>query len=151
MIDLQTVNAMAPWPRRLVNFPIIIIAITQQIVWAATIAVDQSALNTTGVHILTLMWPWWGVCAALLGAALCAVLAFFVPRRIETLILLLPQQLLLYLSGGGAAWAIWNAEFADGVQRTHGFLIVDQVALCLIAIFHTWAIILIALYSRDHK
>jgi len=142
---------MAPWPRRLINFPIILLAITQQLVWGVTVAVDQSALHTTGVSILSKVMPWWLVSFALIGAAMLACFAFHVPRRIETLLLLLPQQGMLILSAGGALIAIKNGEFADGVIRSVAFLMVDQVSLMLVAFFHTWAIVLIMLYSQDRE
>ncbi len=144
---------MAPWPRRLANYPIIIIAVVQQYIWAAMIAIDAEALHTTGVQILANALPpkmqQAVVVAALTFTATAAALGFWARQRIGTLLSLLPQQLMLYVSAGGAAQAIYHARFADGVERTQAFLVVDQIPLVLVAIFHTWAIILIMLYSED--
>jgi hypothetical protein len=146
---MQELKVMAPWPRRVIHFPIILIATVCQYVWAGCVAVDPAALMTTGTHVLHITLGQWGTVAALLISATMSLFAFVMPRRWQTLAMLLPQQGLLYLSAGAAAWAIYNAQFADGVVRSHAFLLVDQIMLILAAFFHTWAMMLILRYGED--
>ncbi len=40
-------------------------------------------------------------------------------------------------------------QFADGIQRSHWFLIVDQIPIILIALGHTTALLVIA-GNRGH-
>lgn len=147
----ELIDGMIPWPRKLVNFPIILIAIVQQFIWAAVIAFDPSSVHTTGVSILSLIFPRSALVFILMASATIAIMGFYVPNKVYNCILLVPQQALLFVSAGGALEAILRGQFADGVVRSHGFLIVDQIVGLLVAFFHCWAIFLILHYGKNGK
>ena len=44
---------MTPWPRRLINFPIILIAIVQEYLWAISLIWDRNSINVTAINILS--------------------------------------------------------------------------------------------------
>jgi hypothetical protein len=154
---------MAPWPRRLINFPIIMIVIVQQYIWAVTLLFDPTAHLATAVNVLfttheiiwTLAWPIEippdipTVSIVLAAASTLAGASFLMRKTRSTVLMLLPQQFLLYVSAGGAFRAITEGHFADGVARSFGFLLVDQCLVFLVAFFHTWAIMLIMRYGAD--
>ena len=143
---------MTAWPRRLINFPIILFAITQQLIVGLSLLADRESHFATSVHILHMtsqMMPHLALPLILMTGAAMAVSGFFARRKVNTLLLLIPQQLLLWLSAGGAFQAIWLGHFADGVQRSHAFILVDQCPTILIAIFHSWAMLLILRHGAD--
>ncbi len=142
-------NIMAPWPRKLINFPIILIAIVQQYIWAAAILWDDSAIGVTAVNILAKFLPPLVIVGALLSVASLAASGFFMKRRMLNLLSLVPQQFILFLSAGGALEAMLLGRFADGVERAQAFLVADQCSALLIAFFHTWALFLILKYAED--
>lgn len=138
-----------PWPRRLVNFPIILIAITQELVWAAALIWEKGSVAVTAINILSEFLPVPILAYILIITPILAAAGFSMKRRINTVLALVPQQFLLYLSAGGALEAMWYGRFADGVERTQAFLIADQCPAFLIAFFHTWAMVLILRYGED--
>lgn len=140
-----------PWPRRLLNFPIILFAIMQQSFVGLSILFDGSARNATSVHVLDMLLPRGGEPFLLFLAAGLAALGFWCRKRVDNVLMLMPQQLLLYMSAGGAAEAILTGHFADGVIRSRAFLLADQCPMVLIAIFHTWAMMLILRHGEERK
>ncbi len=141
---------MTPWPRRLSNYPIILIAIVQQYIAAIALLWQHDSHFATSMHILYLLVPDVPVLAAMLFvSATLAIVAFQMTFKICTLLMLLPQQLTLFLSAGAAAHSIWLGQFADGVQRSNAFLLTDQCPVVLLAFFHTWAMVLILMYAKD--
>jgi hypothetical protein len=142
---------MAPWPRKLANFPIILIAVAYHYIEAACLWLDHAASNATGVRVLALIFhapslPW-----VIAAAATCAWGGFRARRKVVTLLLLSPQQLLLFLGAGGAVEAIWTSQFADGVARSQAFILVDQCPTILMTVFHYWAMVLIFKYAEDER
>jgi len=133
----------------LLNFPIIIFAICVQIAISFSLVIDPLSHFATDVHTLYLIFPPPFVPLIMFGAAVWAVVAFIMPRKLQTILCLVPQQLLLYLSAGGAFEAIWVGHYADGVQRGHAHLFADQCPIIFLALFHTWAMTLIMIYGED--
>ncbi len=142
-------HAMVPWPRTLINFPIILIAITQEYIWAAAVMWDPLAVHVTAVAILAQFMPPRIIVAVLIFVSTLAACSFMMKRRMNNLLGLVPQQFMLYLSAGGSAQAIWFGQFADGVERSQAFLLADQCSSILVAFFHTWAMFLLIKYSED--
>ncbi len=140
---------MTPWPRKIVNFPIILLAVMVQFAMSVALFVDPSAHFATQVHILYLIVPPSVLPFVLLGASIMAVVAFSLPKKIHTLLFLTPQQLLLWMSAGGSFQAMWLGHYADGVERSHAHLFADQSPIVLIAVFHSWAIMLLLMYGED--
>ena len=142
---------MTPWPRRLINFPIILIAIVQEYLWAISLIWDSNSINVTAINILSNFMSVAVLSTVLIAVPTLAAVGFTFHKRINTLLALVPQQFMLYLSAGGAIESIYLGKFADGVERTQAFLLADQCSAFLIAFFHTWAMVLILKYGEDYK
>lgn len=143
---------MKSWPIRIINFPIIMIAISQQLITGLALLMDNNSHMVTAVHAMhevsmaPSLLPY-----GIIAAALLAINGFFRHKKIYTILCMLPQQLLLYIAAGGSFRAIWLGEFADGITRSHYFILIDQAPSILIAIFHTWGMVLIMLYGESEK
>lgn len=141
---------MAVWPRRLLNFPIILLAIIQQYIGAFSILVNADAYDATNLQILHHIVP---VHVALLLIMVVvptiAAVGFMAEKKVTTLLCLVPQQLLLYLSAGSGIRAIVLGQYADGTMRSHAFIAADQGLTVFLAVFHTWAMMLILRYGGD--
>jgi hypothetical protein len=140
---------MAPWPRKLMNFPIIIIAIIIQYTWSICILLDKTAVNTTSVNILSWFFTRNVLFMILFTCATSSAAAFVFKKKIWTCIALMPQQAMLALSSLGSLIAILNEQFADGVERSRGFLLVDQCPILFLFVAHGWAVMLIYLYGEE--
>jgi hypothetical protein len=130
------------------NYLIVIYAIMLHFMWAATLIFNHAAGNATSVHTLLIFMdiPW--AILTYFSVALLAIVGLFYEKGLMKPLCLLPQQFIMLLSAGGSIWAMWLGQFADGIQRSHEFLIADQSPSVIAAILHTFAIILIA---REHK
>lgn len=137
------------WPRKFINFPIIMIATAQQYIVALSLIWDINTHFATSVHVLALIFPVIALPGVLILTATCAIAAFSMKKKINTLLMLVPQQFLLYLSAGGAMEAFIEGHFADGIVRSRAFLVSDQGPVMLLAFFHTWAMMLILKYGAD--
>lgn len=123
---------------------IIIYAIALHFTWASLLLFDTAAGYATAVHTLLVFVPDAIAVAIYLTVAVLAIFGLFYQRGIVKPLCLLPQQFVMMISAGGAIWAMWLGQFADGVQRSHAFLIADQFPAVIAAILHTYAIIAIA-------
>lgn len=125
----------------------VIYAVALHLAWATILQFEPQAVHATAVNALYRYIESVPVLSLVIAAA--ASLAFFaiLSYRPWTLVLLLPQQVLLMMSAAGAIEAMWTAQFADGILRPRGFIAADQLYSVLAAIGHTWAIIRHALRS----
>lgn len=115
-------------------------AVALHLAWAVILLFDGSATNATALHALHRYIAMPGLSPVIAGAALVAAYAMW-SNSPWTLVLLLPQQILLMMSAAGAVEAIWLSQFADGVIRARAFIAADQLYSVLAAIGHTLAII----------
>lgn len=115
-------------------------AVALHLSWAIILLIDGSATNATAVHALHRYIALPLLPPVIAGAALFAVWGM-ISNSPWTLVLLLPQQILLMMSAAGAVEAIWLSQFADGVIRARAFIAADQLYSVLAAIGHTLAII----------
>ncbi len=127
-------------------YPIsVMIAIAMHFIWTAGLLIEPSAIHATGLHTMLIISQNSAAAAAIFGAsAVLACAGLAIRRRWLRVTLLLPQQAALWVSVVGAMNAMALGMFADGVFRTHWFLIVDQIPVVLIALGHTAALLLIA-------
>lgn len=58
-----------------------------------------------------------------------------------SIIIGLPQQLLLMISAGSSLWAVLLSQYADGAPRHWAFIFADQLPAILAALCHTGALI----------
>lgn len=143
------------WPRHWFNYPIILSGIFVQLVAAIALAFDSEVMTTTVIHALNAYMPRdhgitrWAVVSLLLAVSSLAFAGFYFKRNIYTIFSLLPQQFVMFLCAGGAMKSMVSGVFADGTVRTSAFLMADQVPLLSIAIFHTWAVVLLARHGAD--
>lgn len=120
---------------------VIAYAICLHALWAALLVADQSVKKITAIASLTQYVTYPRGAVIFLTVAVLACVGLFVQRRMVRLLLLLPQQAILFLSAGGAMEAIWVAHFPDGYAASRSFIAADQFPAILIAIAHTWAIL----------
>lgn len=119
----------------------VLLAITVHLVWATILLLDESAVNATAVNALYRYIAPPALLALAIAAAALFALTAMLARSQWTLLLLLPQQVLLMMSAAGAIEATWAAQFADGVIRSRAFIAADQLYSVLAAVWHTVAIV----------
>lgn len=119
----------------------VLFAITLHLTWAATLLIDSSATSATAVNALFRFITLPLLLVAIIATAALLALIAMVTRSQWTLLLLLPQQVLLMMSAAGAIEAVWTAQFADGVIRPRAFIAADQLYSVLAAVWHTVAIV----------
>lgn len=130
-----------PFAARSVSI-MVLSAVGLHLCWAIIILFDESAVNATAVNALfRYIDPPRLLAGSVAAAAFLALYAMLAPGT-WTLLLLLPQQVLLMMSAAGAVEAIWASQFADGAIRPHGFIAADQIYSIIVAIGHTAAIIM---------
>lgn len=103
---------------------------------------DPTALGATALASLVSI-PLFGEAAGFACgvAGILALVGLWLTRPVFKLIALVPQQLLLLISAGGAVAAISAGMYADGTIRSRAFIAVDQVPAILTALCHTMAIV----------
>jgi hypothetical protein len=124
---------------------IIWFAVLLHLIQGSALIYDPSAGNTTSTHALVQYvssnYFAGGIMVVVATMAAIELIWFQKSYKLNYLILLLPQQLILFLATGGAIKAMWLSQFADGVVRDRAFIIADQSSIVLAAVFHTAAII----------
>ena len=84
---------------------------------------------------------WLGVFYVLASVFSVVGLLVFGSGSLQRLLTLLPQQLFLTLAAAGAAVAIIDSQFADGVVRSRYFIAADQSPIIIAALLHSVAVI----------
>ena len=132
------------------RYPIIIcVTIVMHFVWSISVGIDPGAVHATALHTVMTVAGNPAVAALIFGSvAMVAALGLTMRDRYVRVFFILPQQIVLWFSIVGAGHAMWLGQFADGVQRSNWFLIVDQIPVVLIALGHTAALLLIAENGR---
>ena len=125
-----------------IKYPIIILyCIFLHILWGVLLVVDYTSGNITTLYDLTHLFGH-ALPYILIGvASLAAYPLFFSMGLVWSIIMIIPQQLILMISAMTAINAMICGCFADGVIRSHLFLVSDQGTFVLAAIFHTLALI----------
>lgn len=119
-------------------------AILLHILWAIDMFIDpvQSGLATAPYAVKSAF----GSIAPtiLFMGCMLAFLGMIIHHRMWSVILMLPQQTLLFVSAVGAVKAIVLGHFADGVQRSRMFIATDQEPAIILAVLYTIAIFQVA-------
>lgn len=116
--------------------------------WAAILLFDSDATHATALNaVFRYIYPE-ALLITVLSTAASAALCGLILRSPWSLLLLLPQQVILMMSAAGAIEAMWNMQFADGVIRPMAFIAADQIYSVLAAIGHTAALIRHAISAR---
>ncbi len=119
-------------------------AILLHMLWAVDMFLDpdQSGMATAPYAIKMAFGPFSPI-LLFLGCML-AFLGMTIPHRRSSVLLMLTQQTLLFISAVGAVKAIILGHFADGVERSRMFIATDQEPAIILAILYTIAIFQIA-------
>ena len=112
--------------------------------WGLMTLIDPQAQDATAPHILSalLQENHLAISGWLFFVATSALIALMNLRnRYKAWMLLMPQQFTLMLSMSSAILAVWLGQYGDGVVRSHGFILVDQLPIILAAACHTISIL----------
>lgn len=128
------------------------ITIVLHFVWAAGLYFDPLSALATPTHLMlmvvhTFIAPEHTVhvtSAIFVTVATLAAFGLFQTDRRMEILLILPQHFALWVSSVGAIYGMYLGQYADGVQRTHWFLIVDQIPIVLLAVGHLVALLFVA-------
>jgi hypothetical protein len=82
-----------------------------------------------------------GIIYILIALSSLIGLAVFERYSFPRLLSLIPQQVFLTLAAMGAAVAIMDSAFADGVVRSRYFIGADQSPIIIAAVLHSWIMI----------
>lgn len=125
------------------------ITVALHLVWATGLFFNPSSIHATALHAMFTLTgdPFLG--AIIFGTvALLAVLGLMAHEVRDQVLLILPQHTVLWVSAVGAGWAMYSGQYADGTERDHWFIVVDQVPIILLALGHTVALVFIS--RRNH-
>jgi hypothetical protein len=128
------------------RYPVIVgVAIMLHLIWASGLWMQPAAIHATALYPILLVTHSSSVASLIFAiVAVLALTGLLITGRWKRCLFLLPQQAALWLSVTGSVHAMSLGQFADGVQRAHWFLIVDQIPVVLIAMGHTFALMLIS-------
>lgn len=130
---------------------IVAVATIMHLVWAVGLMADPLAHTATPIHTLieflslVLTSDDVDIYAAVVfvSVAFLAICGLIKSNPLIRGGLILPQHLVLWVSAGGAVYAMWTGQYADGVIRSHWFIIVDQIPILLITLGHSAALLFI--------
>jgi len=131
------------------------------ILWGVLLCLDQKTGNATPIAILFVLLGQ----SKILVIGLLWLVAFlaggFVNFRIRKAtnikilsFLLIPQQLVLWLSAGAGLYASYLKHYADGTPCDWGHILADQLPISLLAMLYTVTLIhtrTIPFYLSAHK
>jgi hypothetical protein len=128
-------------------------AVALHVVWIALLIINGAAKHATALHGIVQLFPGRpGLVLVLITVVACATMGIFRNHIDMTKILLLvPQQLMLGVSAASGLRAMYLSHFADGVTRSHEFIIADQVPAILALLAHSATIILLAVLKANHR
>jgi len=122
-------------------------AILLHTLWAIDMYLDPSSGLATAPYAIKILF---GVNTPhlLFIGCVCAFTGMAAPNRIVSVLLIIPQYTLLFISAVGALKAIDLGHFADGVARSRMFIATDQEPAIIIIVLYTIAVIQIARSKR---
>lgn len=116
--------------------------------WATLLSLDIAAVSSTTLWSLyRSFYPPRVLVMVLIGSAVIAIWGLWLHKPFWIVMSLLPQQILLCISAGGAVEAILESQYADGVPRPRAFIAADQIYAIGLAFGHLVAIVQ-ATYSQ---
>lgn len=127
-------------------------AVSLHVIWAILLCFSASTVGGTAINGPARLFPnRYGLAIIFVVVAFCATLGIF-HRRIDMtkILLLVPQQLMLGVSAASSMRAMWLSHYADGVPRTHEFIIADQIPAVLALLAHSATIFLLAHLKAQH-
>lgn len=120
---------------------IITFACALHLVQALALYIDPDVVGVTSIFTIGRQLGASLAAATFLLVASLALWSQFLPNSRRKALLLIPQQLVLFISAAGAVNYIYVAHFADGVARSQAFIAADQSVTVLLAMGHFWAMV----------
>ena len=143
---------MLPWYQRLVDtllsvcpFPLLWVGCLVHLWQGCAVLLEPTARQITPLALLA-HWPAWVYGPAILGTVVCAAVALL-RRRVSPelrLLLLAPQQGLMFLGSLGGMVALWHGYYGDHAVYPRGFIGPDQAMSILVGFAHLYAVLLFA-------
>ena len=124
------------------SYAIVMQAALLHLIQALILLGSRSADGSIGLHSLLVLIPDPGCLAAALIASSTAALVVLTRRDLApwlTIILLTPQQVLLFTTAIAAWLAVWHGSYADGVVRSSLFITADQLPRGMFSLVHLTA------------
>jgi hypothetical protein len=113
------------------------------VTWAVALLLSPEAGNSTPLSPLVVAKTGteWVTSIVLAMASMMSIASWWAKSHIVRVVLLLPQQAIAYFSAGASTGAVLMGHYADGVSRSPGFILTDQVGTILIAFIYTLVVI----------
>lgn len=127
------------------------IAALLHLIQALILLGSRTADGNIGLHSLLAVIPDRRGLAAALIASSSAAFVVLSRRYLATwltVILLTPQQALLFTTGIAARLAVWHSSYADGVVRSSLFITADQLPRSMFSLVHLTAMYTLGMVSR---
>jgi hypothetical protein len=132
---------------------IIVFASLMHAGWAVLLLISPTAAGSTPVSIIVKVCggPYRTAFVGFVASAMAIVFPFFRRRVSNTAlaIMLIPQQVLLFMSAGAGIYAAAVQHYADGVPRPWPFILSDQLPVILAALLYTIAVLEAAFEPPD--
>lgn len=123
-------------------YPLIVLyAAAMHVIWAIALGIDPAASGATALFFIVKALGYQWTITVLFVTAIAATAGLAYGRDVRNAaMLVLPQQFILFFSATTAIMAIWDGRFADGVERSHWFILADQCPAVLLALAHMVAV-----------
>lgn len=120
---------------------VITLACSLHIIQALMLYLDPTVIGVTSLSTVGRLVGAQTTIGILLVTAGLAIWSQFRPISMTKALVIIPQQLLLFVSAAGVLKHMALGEFADGAERAHEFIAADQMMVVLISIGHAWGLV----------
>jgi hypothetical protein len=126
---------------------VVILAASLHYAWAGIVTYDNVASWATSVAPI---WHWFGQHTAVVLASFstAALLSLCAGNWIVRIFMLVPQQFITLLSAGGVIVAVYNGQYADGVDHPRSFIATDQIIYVLLSILHAVSMVRLSINGK---
>lgn len=111
--------------------------------WGFSLLLSPELLETTGVSLMIKLCGGQHLAGLvfILGGLLATVsVADYTGNPLSNMLMMIPQQMFLFVAAISATFCIIDGQFADGVARSSVFLLIDQMWLIVICLVHSIAL-----------
>ncbi len=110
--------------------------------WALLGFIDISAAQSTALAGIVSVFGYTWAPYVLVGVGLLATNALYFRSRNFRLMLMIPQQIVMFISAYSSGLAVWFGQYADGTSRPWAFILADQLPALIAAVCYSVAIVL---------
>lgn len=118
-------------------------AILLHLLWAANMYIDPISGFATAPYAVKMAFGDLSPYLLSFGCML-AFVGMIIPRRLISVLLMLLQTWLIFISAVSATRAVVLGQFPDGVERSRLFILNDQGPAIILAVLYIFAVIQIA-------